>query len=561
MKRKKFPRTKLAILASVLMFSSCMTDIDLSNISKDVKIDESLVIPVGEANLTVEKIIAKFAKEDFLLIDGDNEVYFHSYDSAEFKFKDFDLADSILLASENLQPVVATYPAGTPIPMISKPSILDLGINNGLSQEILDSTIITSASLKIKVRVTPDLAWISPSDMTVNLVFSDSGNGIKFLDNQTMPAFHPIAYDEYITKDLPKFMINSTGGAKSIPYSVQVTIKNQNVPVTFLSSSRIYVDVNFTTVDFEVAYGNLYRPNKNSILELVKFDLATYLPGAYLRFVNPKIILTATSNIGALINFRVDYMKVYTEADSANTTFYADFNGSKSKTELLLTRPQKPGDIITQTFLPFDKNNGGTDLLFDKPTKPDRIEYTYSAYIDYTRPDLKPRYFTSDSKVKVKAEIRIPLHLKPGCEYVLTDTIRDISLDFDKKLKNGYIDSAYLVLKVRNGMPVKANYTMTFYDSLNNIVPTTIEKTYKVNAPQVDASGLVITSSILPQTILIGLNKKQLDDLKKVKYIVYNLKVDGDDTTKFMHFYKQNTFGVKLGIFVKGGIIENLDKK
>ncbi len=51
MKRKIILNCLSVILISFGMFTSCMSDVDLSNISDELKIDQSLVLPIGEATI------------------------------------------------------------------------------------------------------------------------------------------------------------------------------------------------------------------------------------------------------------------------------------------------------------------------------------------------------------------------------------------------------------------------------------------------------------------------------------------------------------------------------
>ena len=95
----------------------------------------------------------------------------------------------------------------------------------------------------------------------------------------------------------------------------------------------------------------------------------------------------------------------------------------------------------------------------------------------------------------------------------------------------------------------------------------TIFSRYQLNPPDINADGTVKTNGIKAQTLQIGLSKSTIDDLKKTKFIVFSVAMAGDQTvingvptTNPIHFTTKNSFGVKLGIFVKANSTVTLSK-
>ncbi|HOJ66543.1 MAG TPA: hypothetical protein PLZ54_06150, partial [Paludibacteraceae bacterium] len=161
---------------------------------------------------------------------------------------------------------------------------------------------------------------------------------------------------------------------------------------------------------------------------------------------------------------------------------------------------------------------------------------------------------TPDGNIKVLYKIQIPLYLKPGSYYEFKDTIPDAGEDINSALEDVDVNSGSIFLTVTNGLPVKGKLTLVLKDSLGRDISTTFKKEYDIDAPQVDAEGFVVESSITPQKIEIALNNDQLNDFKRSKDIVYKFRIDSKDANSFIHFRKSDTFKVKLGLFVNGKV-------
>ena len=142
------------------------------------------------------------------------------------------------------------------------------------------------------------------------------------------------------------------------------------------------------------------------------------------------------------------------------------------------------------------------------------------------------------------------------------------------------VDSAILVLKLKNGFPLRGKYRMTYWKSeaANDTIKAfggsvnTVEDSsqlgnltseYIINSSKVNANGSV--SEVTPQLIKIMLNKAQIEALKSTKFIIFSLYLTGDQRyvdgtmTSFpISLTTQNNFGVKLGLYIKGGTVLNL---
>jgi len=574
MKRKSISVTTLLIFNSILLlFSSCMSDVDLLNISNELKIDQSLVIPVGEAKLTINDIFKKFGVPSG--IDTlSNDIYYQNTSSMEYAFKPVNLADSVkpLIKTLTPIPIPITYPANFAITLPPAPDTLGLGINSNIVQQRIDVIKMSSSSLSVTVDGTPDIKAIPASDVRVEFVFPT--NKLK-IDNGVNIQFTPTAYGQTGHITMGSYSVFPNGGSR-IPFTINVYVKKQSVPITLGPSSKIFINLGFDDIVLSEAWG-MFKLLIND-MQSTHFDLSSFIPNGYLRFESPTIDISATSNIGVDLALKLDYLRTYNQSNPTNFQ-QAWFNGhTTNSTNLYLVGPTVLGASVTNTLTQFNNTNGEIDKLIDTNPYPNTIDFKYSV-ADNPLPSRTTNFITADSKIKFDLKTRFKLSLKDGSNYTIKDTIRNVGQSLGTVLDG--VDSAVLVLNFSNGLPVKAIYRMTFWKSnaANDTIATnisnikddsdigTIFSRYQLNPPDINADGTVKTGGIKTQTLQIGLSKNTIADLKKTKFIVFSVAMAGDQavingvqTTNPIHLTTKNSFGVKLGVFVKANTTVTLSK-
>lgn len=578
MKRNCILKFLSIICVLSFVFSSCNSGIDLSDIDDPtIKIDESLVLPLGESNLTLKDVIEKIGLPTGVDTVA-NEIYFQWAFYDEFSFEKFSLADSIRPFDKNYYPAVY-FPSfvGFPLPLVngSVPPInindtFDLGVNGDVKEHRVDSIRVNSSQLEINFDVSDDLKsqFVLASDFSIQFLFDESF--LKIIDG-VLPTYNPVQFNENKKIPIGKYIIY-TKGLSTLPYIINIQL-NRTFPVILKDSSYIHFNIKFANVDFEAAYGffNTTTLEKKSIK--IPFNIEDYLPVASLKFANPMIQIIATTNVGTNLNFKIDYISAYNESNPTNKIWaWFDGHNTNSKEEQIVG-PTELGEWTTKIFDEFDSENGEIDQLFDNKPFPDIVDYRFSISSD---PARIINYITPDSKIKFDLNVNIPLKLKGGSTYSFSDTINLPNVG--NTLNN--VDSAILVLKLKNGLPLKANYRMTFWKSYldNDTIPAiggfvskvsddntlgNMTSEFVLNSPRVDEDGKV--TEIVPQTIKIMLNKAQIAALKQTSFIVFHVLLDsektmvgGVETQNPIHITTNNSFGVKLGIFVKGSLTGNL---
>lgn len=543
---------------SSMIFTGCMSDVDLSNVSGDILVDESLVVPVGEANTNMQELLKKLDLKN-LVTNDPNEIYFESLDSTSYSFRDVNLvansANTVLSIAPSPSTVMVPANSAFPNPVTSS---FDLGVNSDVTNERLDSVTVNSANITVKI--TPsNIVGLTPSNLRVTLIFPN--NKVRISDGTTAGTnkvvINPPQFGTAFNVAISNFAMITSGGATTIP--VQILLETKTSPVTVTALSRINVEMRFSSLNFNVAYGNFQPSLIASEVQHIPLDVATYLPDAYLKFVNPKATVDVQSNIGTKIRFRVDYIKAYVKADPTKEV-KASFNGNDFYIYDLL-KPAKPGDAVN-TQMVFDKDNGATNKLFESIYKPDMLEYKFSTLVTpgtVSTDPLNPLFFPSYGKIKAKIKVQIPLYLNSGSNIKFQDTLYVTGGTIGSNVDNTAIDTCTLVFKVRNGLPVKAILSLFYLDATGAKINTTFDdNVYSINAPDINTDGTVKTASIADQVIKVGLNKAQFEDLKKAESVVYTIVGEGKDATSTIHFTKNDSFDVKLGVFVKMNSVKNL---
>lgn len=558
--------TAVLIFLSVV-FTSCEADIDIKSISDEIALQPSLVVPIAGTNISFGQLLQAYSSGDSFDFSDNNEISYIHKDSAEFKLSVLNFMDYARPLAKKLYPSpgsVQNIPANTTIPTISSTDSVSLGINSTQNSDRIDSIKVTSLTMSVTINVTPDMESIDPADLKLFLVLpADRVRMTGGISN--IIEVLPIAYGMPINVLVPGFMLNTTSGATGIPVQLNVVAKTGNVPLALSPNSAVTCDLKFSKLVYSVAYGNFESPMGGNFLHQQSTDFAEVFPEGLLKFSNPQLRIRAISNIGTYLSFNVDYVKTYISSDAGIPPVYAWFNGhtTNSVAGQFDSKPATPGLSVSKDFRTFDKDWGETNLLFENGNKPDRIEYKFSAGINKTlvQNDPTPSFITPDAKLKVYMTYTVPFQLNEGSYYEHRDTIQNIFSQIAavfEKYAEDRISSVAVVLNIENGLPVKTQLLLQFFDSLGHELLTDLKKNYTVEAGNVDVNGIVQPGNGKKQTVTIAFTKAQIPELRKTASIVYSVRLEGENGQSNIHFTKQNTFDLKVGLFVKGDINEKL---
>lgn len=530
---------------------SCEANIDLLNVSPEVSIDPSLIVPLGGASVSLGDLLSTYDTQH-LFETNINEFRLQSFDSVDFKLPIINLVDnlstftnSFYISPDN----IIIFPANSDFPAISELHTIDLGLNSNTAVERIDSVKIAAATIGVKISV--NNLNISPSDLKITFTFSD--RKMRMLDgSSSIFTFTPTAYNVTQNINISNFLLNTSNGATGLPLLIKIEAKTGNLPVTIDPSSRIDIQYQFNQLDWAMLYGKFDLSKIATSSQQIAIDLDTKLPTGQFYLANPQIDLTALTNIGVMLGFRLDYLKSYTTNDSV----FAQFEGSKTFTKFFNSKPKFQGDTASLKLKTFDKTWGGTDKLL--ANKPKYLEYKFTALSD-TINDLTQNFITPDAYLKVFFKTTIPLQFNQGSYYQYNDTINNVFQAVAKTLDqftNASIQSASLVLNITNGLPVKTGLSFILIDSLNNEIniSTDFKKLYEINSGEVDLNGIVQPGKETKQQLVITITKDQLTEIRKAKRIAYQVRVSGADIHSTIYFTKSNNFNLKVGLFIKGNL-------
>lgn len=609
MKKKSIQAILAVIFGLSLMLNSCVSDLDISKLDTSIGIDQSLVMPIGTASMTLKDILTQFRTGGIYAPDGSSEIYFKVLDSVpdynmSFKFADYTVPFSIT----QIVPAVpgGVIPAGFDIP-ITVPGSLDLGVNKGAGTQSVDSLIANSATLEVSIDASDELKVISPSDVTVELVF---GNRIKIAGGVN-PTFHPAAWGTTGKVNIPAFTLygldGGTSGARTntMPFTFNVKVNKQNINIPINPTTFVKLNVKFKDIDYTKVYGDFDPSTLGGFDGKIQPELEKLIPNSFLCFADPTFIVRLESNIGADVMLNLDSIASLNsgETDLLGQFRYCIFKDANGKTTNKTSKSFK--GVMKEVKLESDwakdsivinKANGRTDLLFDSTYKPIDKQLLYPNWLLYKLnfskdPNSKRtvNFITKDSRLKIKIETRIPLNFKTNSFFSMSDTIDNVSQSIGNSLDlpEQYGQEAKLVFTFKNGLPTRALLSVRLIGENGVQIDKFVykdQKTYSaddfkgtfdprtgkalvqgtnfplyLNAPQLDDYGNFKT--LVPQQAVVSLTSSGIKALKMTKKLIFDVTVNGkpedktgkDGKSEFpMHFSQQNSFSVKMGLYVKG---------
>ncbi len=555
-------RALIPFLISIsLFFVSCEADINLHNISNEVSLHPDMIFPIGGASITLGQIITRNDTTGKFVIGNDAEINYVSVDNYEFKFPVIDFLKNTheLLKNQYPSPTgVMFIPSNYTLPTISSTDSIVLGNNSDKNGDRIDSLMIKSATITVIVNVSDELKSVRPSDITFSIVFPNGK--IQMADGSSSTiSFTPSGYGLINTVLLKNFMMKTSVGGSAIPVEIKVNVKSGDAPLTISPASYITSRINFTQLDYSVAYG-IFKSGFNlpTIIEQ-NINYSKDMPSGFIKPTNPQVCISTISNIGTYLNLKIDWIKAFLSTNLNALPVFANFNGNKFTNIEMKQKPVNPGETINFNLPTLNNSYGGTSQLFESSIDPDKLQYNFSVSVDSVLNNrLKtPNYITSDASIKVNIKTIIPMDFTGSSYYEYRDSIPNVFALISTALNQtpyNNISSTALILNVSNGLPVRTTFTFNLMDSVGMVIPTTFIKSYVIGAGKTDVNGIVQPGQENKQTLQVTVDKDQLPALRKARSIIYTLRIEGSDTNSNIHFTKTNTFDVKVGLFVKGEI-------
>ena len=537
----------------LFLLNGCVNDVDLDKLSKEVKIDASLIVPIGSATVSINDLLKKLGTQDYLDTTN-NQMLVVAQDSIEYVYRvikplEYTVETKIPFLPTSVG-IVGVVPPNTTIPTIEKTDSIKLGLNTTPGERI-DQLDVATATISFSVTPSAELSSIPASNLVFTVTFP--GNQLKKKNGDPyVLTVHPTAYGVLQQEDLTDFIILTPNSSSGFPMKMTVDAKTGSLPLTVGVASEFSTKTIFNNLSYTAAWGR-FEPTK-LIADLVKIPLNLPAEFANLKFSNPQIDISLTNNVGVPLFFDISYVKAY---DNSNAEIAkASFNGNDGRI-YHFNRPIVPGESAL-TSIKLDKDTGDTHQLFASGKVPSTLECKFTSGLITT--DNALSFITPTAKIKAKVKIKIPVQFDAGNYYEMTDSIKDAGASFRSTFKEATVENMTLVLDITNGLPFATTFQfVNLKDSLGTPILQSLVQSYKINAPDVNTAGEVTTKHV--QQLRFELNKAQIEEFKRMKDLKFTVRVGGQDDTKAISFNRTNNFTVKLGAYVKGGIIKNLDNK
>ncbi len=539
----------LATALAILPLSSCIDDsIDLDNISDEMTIGGTLSAPLGTANLNIEKLLSNYEPDensDISIGTQDSIITLFYQDSMSYANPtDLSLDSSLcvqqLITGDDFSPAITgtTLISGNDSYTCSK----KFKITKVDDDDEADIDSIYFYYSLIKVTVGTDISFPGSSYMEVKINLPDASTN-SF--NKTITVRHDavMPYEQNVTN----FYIATTDSFTSeIPIDIIFYPMGETISIDETNT----IDITFEPLDKDnsqyVAFGDFNYTDTYQQEEKIfeGLDLYSYLPtGNFIKPVDPEIKLSITSNVGLPLNLYVDDLQSQIVenniiTDSAEAAF-------STGNEFDIYRAELNEDIASSEIV-FDQTNG-LDNIFTIKFNDAKLDISFKQDLSQ-KPATNKEFIKSDSKIDMIADISIPIWLEIGSILAYSDTLENVNLN--DILEDDNINELVLKFTNTNSLPFGFDINIELLDENSNLIPTTNNYSYHVDAATVDNTGKVLSEVVSNFNIKYenGVN----DEFKYTKHIKLNITTN--ELTNKVKVQNSNSLQIKLGAYTSGGI-------
>lgn len=569
-------------LISLLGFSlfSCVDDrYDLGNISDDIYLPIEQVFPVGSSQVAMVDLLRELDLEG-LHEDADGLIYFQydtvsSFDLNSFEFEMSEDTTRFTVSDLFNLPSLPSLPGG-----MSLPTLPDIDINESFpfvakvpiafSDETgegrIDSADIRQISFDFQFSSNiPGLLTILDLDVSLpENIKNGSGKPIFSWNNRLAKGSLSL---EDVWLDLTK--------SDTLYFDCLFTIDGKLPLSSINEESYIEVISSINTMKYNKLYGFFVSHTTQTDTSSMGIDIYTEENIDYsLSLVDPRIEVKAWTNSGVPVSVGIESLVARTNEGAREVAKYA--NGSTSYV-LTMSPASAEGEEVLGMHEVFNKRHGGIDRLVN--CSPDTIDVATSFFINGKEGSAKKSYFLLDSTyVRLGITAVVPIWMNAGSFITMRDTIKDIDIYqdvVDYEEEDYEIEEATVYLEVENGLPLKAEVDFSFiredtikdYENgrfvdkllLSEIKNERLKQNVKLEPATLDEDTHMALKPV-SNLVKIVADKSMLEDIKKIRHIGVQYKVEVPVASASVKVYSQNLIKAKAYVHVKGNYSTGSDK-
>ena len=554
--KRRFLSYAVAVALLCGMYS-CTEDINLDEVSKDIKHNISLIIPVGTAEATIEQVIDNLKGDEVRKDVENNTCYIHFEDSMVIndtisRFNHGASISKVYLVKDDPQ---CPKPLGT---KVAQGSQFTLTQNLQYDFDYDEYNAITGA---LQQRV--DKIVVSKATVYVNFTFSN----LTFGGSQVTAS---VSFPEISELQGQSWSIAlSEGGTNfsweiNTPFTVNFAeggnFTKMKIEYKFVAGSNLYLYENSSInqplikidfIDFLKAWGFFGKPDQfTQDDKVVPVPTSLFTRPVFknnnLLFHSPEVIFNFKSNVGVPLNFEVEEIKA---VDANGEERYASFNGNKNYIMPLDEAPTE-GGVSSNSFL-FNRENGGTHQLFQ--IKPEKFAYKFNVKVRQKEGVTKHFWFRP-TNIDVKLLVKMPFVFDPGSQFVYRDTLMaDMSelIGNEKLPEEAVINLIKIKFDNTNALPCKAMASAYLLDSLDNVLYK--QENVTIEAGATDANGLVTNPTF--SKFSLDFTGDQIESIMNMKKVVVESYIQADDHPNAPLNFRLNDFLTsRVSVFAQGGI-------
>jgi hypothetical protein len=527
-----------------------MDNVDLNNLSTDVRLGGKLALPVGSVEFSIKDLLDRYEADTLISVGVDDSGTLMLFVENVINYKTPDLSEKFdALVDDMMEYNVETKPldlGGFSFPLtpgigriIEKDTTMTFDFNSLNANDTLQKiSRILFTKTTIAVKVDTYDATYPPGFLTITIQIPGTNDSIVIDASRR-------SHEE--KKENLEIKLNDS------TYMVKFKVTGDG-STSISTDAKIKVSIDFKESEY-VVYGHFYYNDGRKQMQPYHVDLFRYLPeGTDLRFYAPSFKFNVTSNIGVPFIFDMDTITSYIH-DKAEPT-HVKLNWMNNSN--VVKASPEPGVSIV-SVVGFDKEtfDGQASKIFNTSLDSISATYTFRAPERGNQLAETEQFIASNSWLQMTASAQMPFWLDAGSTIVYTDTLTDVG-----DISNDYITNASLIFSYTSYLPMSFGVTITPLDENRQPVATSSpdnKYSYKIRAADVDEDGLV--DNPIEDKFTISYDAGIIDDLKKTRHLI--VKVEAEGVTPYARIKITEADGLKIRVELRaeGGITVSSDEK